>query len=75
MSSRTDTAEPLEYEFDPGLWERVQEFRGQWVVVTDDEVIGHGASPAEALAKAHLAGGTSPTLVYVPEDHGASYIL
>jgi len=75
MSRAASTAPELEYEFDPSLWARVQEHRGKWVAITDDRIVSVEDSPEAALKQAGGGGIESPTLIYVPEDRGASYLL
>jgi len=71
--SRATAAPELEYEFDPELLTKLRTLPGKWVVVSEDSILGVGDTSKEALEDAGRP--EAPTLIFVPGDHGASYLL
>ncbi len=67
--------DPLVHEFHPDLWEEVLKYRGEYVVVSDTEVIAHGTDPRALLKKAWRAGAKSPALIHVPEGEASFFLL
>jgi Family of unknown function (DUF5678) len=52
----------------PELQRELLDHAGQWVAITKHELLGTGATPAEALAAARAKGAQRPMLYRVPRD-------
>lgn len=59
----------------PGLQRELLHHAGQWVAITKTELLGTGATPAEALAAARAKGAQRPMLYRVPRDGDTTYFF
>ena len=53
---------------DERLAKELERYRGKWVAIVGERVVGVGGSAAEAIAEALKAGETDPVVFRVPVD-------
>ena len=55
-------------------WDKVKKFKGQWVAMWKDKVVGHGPTLKEAFAQASKVC-KEPRVFQVPSDEDEVYLL